>query len=149
MAETNYKTGMLIALLISAMFAGCVSKPESSLEINPAVKQSNWNIFGWVILPMDKSYIQVEIKNTGARELNFVKCDYNIVSAENPIVKYTGTIDLIDKLAPGKTVSRDSKEINENLVNNNDGRNFILGLSCYSQELKAAGVVFKRTIDFT
>lgn len=149
MTEISYKAGMLIALIICAMFAGCISKPENSLEINPAVKQSNWNIFGLVILPMDKSYIQVEIKNNGAREQNFVKCDYNILSVENPNIKYTGTIDLVDKLAPGDSVSRDSKEINENLNNNNDGRNFILDLSCYSQELKTAGLVFKKTIEFT
>jgi hypothetical protein len=149
MKRQTVKMSLVMVILVCTMFSGCTNKPGYSLEINPAVKQSDFKVFGMVLFSMAKSHIAVDIKNAGAYELNFVKCDYNILGTDDGKVKYTGTIDLIDKLAPGEKVSRDSSEINENLANDNDGRNFVLDLSCYSQELKAAGLVFPKRIQFT
>jgi hypothetical protein len=93
--------------------------------------------------------MSIEVKNAGTQELTFIKCEYSIYDENRGTTQYTGKIEMVDKLEPGKSVRRQSEEIKESLVDDNDGRNFHVTVKCYSAETGAQDRAFLVDKKFT
>lgn len=134
------------ALIVSALNSAIQTTEPYALNIAD-ISIHNTKLLS--LIDTGKTVVAINIKNIGSNELRFVKCEFSIhkEGEDNPL--YEGSIDVIDKLEPRQSMTRESKEIKQDLTNDNDGKNFYITGYCYSEETREQNQVSSFYKEFT
>lgn len=136
---------LIFLLILSAILLGCIGEQTDNktkgykLSISTNVKNKKFN----------NTAVYITVKNVGIKPVTFIKCDYEILNLVTNEVAYFGSMSIVDKLDRSKSVTRDNEGLGENLIADNDGRNFKIKVRCYSKEMQELELYNEAYYEFT
>lgn len=136
---------LIFLLILTVLLLGCIGGQTDSktqgykLSISTNVKNKKFN----------NTAVYITVRNAGTKPVTFVKCDYEILNLVTNEVAHFGSMSIVDKLDRGKSVTRDNEGLGENLIADNDGRNFKIKVRCYSKEMQELELYNEAYYEFT
>ncbi|MEM2918156.1 MAG: hypothetical protein QXY62_01470 [Candidatus Altiarchaeota archaeon] len=136
---------LIFLLMMSILLLGCIGGQTDTrtkgykLSVSTNVKNKKFN----------NTAVYITVRNSGTKPVTFVKCNYEILNLVTNEVAYFGSMNIVDKLDRGKSVTRDNEGLGENLIADNDGRNFKIKVRCYSKEMQELELYSEAYYEFT